>query len=100
MFIIQVSDLSPVFGCDLEQNQTRVIMKGKGPHYPQHSYDIIRIYFLMTYSDFIEYNIIDDTKTSLLRRIPFISKVKSGDIISVGQYITYQSLANLQLRNC
>ena len=73
MFIIQSADLSHIFGCDLEQNQTEVIMKGKCPHYPQSSYDIIRIHFLMIYSDIIEYNIVGDTKTLLLRCIPFIS---------------------------
>ena len=64
-------------------------MKGKGPHYPQYSYDIIRIHSLMIYSDIIEL---------LLRCIPFISKVKSGDIISTGQYMNYQSFTNLQFK--
>ena len=76
VFIIQSADLNQIFGCDLEQNQTGVIMKGKGPHYPQYSYDIIRIHSLMIYSDIIEYNIKGDTKTPLLRSILFISKVK------------------------
>ena len=98
VFIIQSADLSHIFGCDLKQNQTGVIMKGKGPHYPQYSYDIIRIHSLMIYSDIIEYNIVGDTKTPLLRCIPFISKVKNGDIISTGQYINYQSFTNLQFR--
>ena len=71
VFIIQSADLSHIFGCDLEQNQTRDIMEGKGPHYPQYSYDIIRIHSLMIYSDIIEYNIVGDTKTPLLRCIPF-----------------------------
>ena len=96
VFIIQSAGLSHIFGCDLEQNQTGVIMKGKGPHYPQYSYDIIIIHSLMIYSDTIEYNIVGDTKNPLLRCIPFISKVKSGDIISTGQYMNYQSFTNLQ----
>ena len=54
MFIIQSADLSHIFGCDLEQNQTWVIIKGKGPHYPPFSYDIMRKHSLMTYSDIIE----------------------------------------------
>ena len=41
VFIIQSSDLSHIFGWDLEQSQTGVKMKGKGPHYSQHFYDII-----------------------------------------------------------
>ena len=98
VFIIQSADLSHIFGCDLEQNQTSVIMKEKGPHYPQYSYDIIRIHSLMIYSDIIEYNIVGDTKTPLLRCIPFISKVKNGDIISTGQYMNYQSFTNLQFK--
>ena len=50
----------------------------------------------MTYSDIIVYNIVGDTKTPLLRCIPFISKVKNGDKTSTGQYMNYQSLTNLQ----
>ena len=49
VFIIQSADLSHIFSCDLEQNQTGVKMKGKYPHYPQYSYDIIRIHSLMIY---------------------------------------------------
>ena len=98
MFITQSADLSHVFGCDLDQNQTEVITKEKGPHYPQYSYDIIRKHSLIKYSDIIEYNIVGDTKTPLMRCIPFISKVKSGDIISTGQYMNYQSFANLQFK--
>ena len=42
MFIVQSSDLSHIFGCDLEQNQTGVITSGKVLHYYQCSYDIIK----------------------------------------------------------
>ena len=35
VFIIQSADLSHTFGCDLEHNQTWVIMKRKGPPYSQ-----------------------------------------------------------------
>ena len=83
VFIIQSADLSQIFGCDIEPNQTGVTMKGKGPHYPQYSYITIRIHslFIVIYSDFIEYNIVGDTKTPLLRCIPFISTVNNGDNI-------------------
>ena len=50
----------------------------------------------MNYSDIIEYNIVDDTKTPFLRCFPFISKVKYGEIIPTGQYMIYQSFTNLQ----
>ena len=76
MFIIQSADLCHIFNCDLEQNQTGVIMKGKGPHYSQYSCDIIRIDSLMIYIDILEYNVVGDTKTPLLYCIPFISVVK------------------------
>ena len=36
----------------------------------------------MIYGDFIEYNIVGDTKTPLLRCILFISEVKNGEEIS------------------
>ena len=42
VFFIQSSDLNHLFGCNLEQNQTGVIMKEKGPHYVQYSHDIIK----------------------------------------------------------
>ena len=87
-----------IFGCDLEQNQRDVILTGKGPNYPQCSCDIIRIHSLMVYSDIIEYNVVGDTKTLLLRCIPFNSKVKNGDIMNTGQYIKYQFFTNLQFK--
>ena len=75
-------------------------MKGKGPHCFQYSYAIIRKDSLMVYSDIIEYNIVGDTKTPLMRCIPFISKVKSGEINSSGQYMNYHSfLQNSSLKN-
>ena len=92
VFIIQKTDVSHIFGCEFEQNQTGVIMKGKRPHYPQYFCDIIRIHCLMIYSDIIESNIVGDTKIPLLRCISFISKLKNGDI-------NYQSITNLQLKN-
>ena len=92
------ADLSHTFGCDLEQNQPGVIMKGKCPHYPQYSYDIVRIHSLMIYNDIIEYKIVGDTKTPFLLCLPFMSKVKSGDKISTGQYMNNQSFTNLKFK--
>ena len=70
-------------------------MKGKGPHYPQYSYDILTKHSFMIYSDIIEYDIVGDTEIPLLRCIPFISKVRKGGIKSTGQCMIYQSLTNL-----
>ncbi len=52
----------------------------------------------MIYTDIVEYNIVGDTEAPLLRCFPFISKLKSGDIITTGQYMNYQPFSNLQCR--
>ena len=52
----------------------------------------------MIYTDIVEYNIVGDTKAPLLRCFPFIYKLKPGDIITTGQYMTYQPFSNLQFR--
>ena len=52
----------------------------------------------MIYTDLIEYNIVGYTKAPLLRCFSFISKLKSGDIVSTGQYMNYQLFSNLQFR--
>ena len=74
-----------------------VFMSGAGPHFPKFPYDIVRIHTLKIYSDIVEYNIVGDTKAALLRCIPFISKIKNGDI-STGQYMNYQNFPNLQFK--
>ena len=71
-------------------------MSGKRPHEPTFAYDIVRIPSLMIYTDIVEYNIVGDTKAPLLRCFPFMSKLKSGDIITTGQYMNYQTFSNLQ----
>ena len=78
------TDLGHSFGNNVG-NHFGVLMKGKGPREAQFSYDIVRIHSLMIYSDLVEYNILGDTKTRLLRCFPFISKLKGGDIITTGQ---------------
>ena len=52
----------------------------------------------MIYTDLIEYNIVGDTKAPLLRCFLFVSKLKSGDIITTGQFMNYQTFSNLQFR--
>ena len=75
-----------------------VMLRGKGPHKPEFAYDIVRIHSLMIYTDLIEYKIVGDTTAPLLRCFRFISKLKSGDIITTGQYMNYQTFSNLQFR--
>ena len=50
----------------------------------------------MVYTDLIEYNIVGDTKAPFMRCFLFISKLTSGDIITTGQYMNYQTFSNLQ----
>ena len=79
-------------------NEFGVMLRRKRPHKPKFAYDIVRIHSLMIYTDLIEYNIVGDTKTPLLRCFLFISKLKSGDLITTGQYMNYQTFNNLQFR--
>ena len=91
------TDLGHIFEGDV-RNDSGILMSGKGPHEPTFAYDIVRIHSLMIYTDIVEYNIVGDTKARLLRCFPFISKLKSGDIITTGQYMNYQTFSNLQFR--
>ena len=53
---------------------------------------------MMIYSNLVEYNMVGDTKVPFLRRFPFISKLKGGDIITTGQSMNYQTFSKLQFR--
>ena len=90
------TDLRHIFGGAV-RNDLGILVRAKGSHEPTFVYDIVRILPLMIYIDIVEYKIVGDTKTPLLRCFPFISKLKSGDIITTGQYMNYQIFSNLQL---
>ena len=81
---IFTTDLGHIFGGDV-RNDLGILMRGKGSHEPTFAYDIVRIHSLMIYTDIVEYNIVGDTKAPMLCCFPFISKLKSGDIITTGQ---------------
>ena len=91
------TDLGYIFGKNVGK-EFGVMLKRKVPHKPEFAYDYVRIHSLMIYRDRIEYNIVGDTKIPLLRCFPFISKLKSGDIITAGQKMDYQTFDNLQVR--
>ena len=91
------TDLGHTFGGDV-RNDSVIVMCGKGPHEPAFAYDIVRIHSLMVYTDIVEYKFVGDTQTSLLRCFPFISRLKSGDIITIAQYMNYQTFSNFQFR--
>ena len=84
------TDLGHVFGTNVG-NELGVMLRGKGPHKPEFAYDIVRIHFLMIYTDLIEYNIVGDTKAPLLRCFLFNSKLKSEDIITIRHLATCNS---------
>ena len=69
------TDLGHIFGNNVG-NQFGVLMKRNSPHEPQFAYGIVRIHWLMIYSDLVEYSIVGYTKAPLLRCFPFISKLK------------------------
>ena len=91
------TDLGHIFGSNVGK-EFGVMLRGKGPQKPELAYDIVRIHSLMLYTDLIKYNIVGDTKTPMVRCFPFISKLKSGDIITTGLYMNCQTLSNLQFR--
>ena len=80
------TDMGYIFGGDA-RNDLKILMCGKGSHEPTFAYDTVRIHSLMIYTDIIEYKIFGDTKLRLLRCFPFKSKLKSGYIITTGQYM-------------
>ena len=64
------TDRRHIFGSNVGK-ELGVMLRGKGPHKPELTYDIVRIHSLIIYTDFIEYNIVGDTKTPMLRCFPF-----------------------------
>ena len=90
-------DLGHIFGSNVG-NDIGVMLRGKGPHKPEIAYYICRIYSLIIHTDLIEYNNVGETKAPMLRFFPFISKLKTGDIITTGQYMNYQTFGNFKLR--
>ena len=91
------TDLGQIFGSNV-CNHFGIMLTEKGSHKPEFAYDIVRIHFLIIYTDLIEYNIVGDTKSPLLCCFPLMSKLEDGDIIITGQYINYQTFSNLQFR--
>ena len=91
------TNLGHIFG-SIVRNEFGVMLRGKEPHKPEIAFDIVRIHSLMIYIDLIEYDIFGDKKAPLLHCSPFISKLKSGDILTTGQYLNYQTFSNLKFR--
>ena len=78
--------------------ESGVMLRGKGPHKTDFADDIVRIHSLMIYAEVFEDKIVDSTKAPLLRCFSFSSKLKAGDILTIGQYMNYKTFNNLQFR--
>ena len=91
------TDLGHILGSNVG-NECGILLRGKGPHKPEFAYNIVRIHSLKMHTDLIGYNIVGDTKVRLLRCFSFVSKLKSGDIITIGIYMNFQTFSNLQFR--
>ena len=91
------TDLEHFFGSNVG-NDFGVILRRRGPQKPEFAFDIVRIHSIMIYTDLNEYNIFGDTKAPLLRCLPFMSQLMSGDIITSGQYMNNQTFNNLHFK--
>ena len=91
------TDLGHIFGSNVGK-EFGVMLRARGPHNSEFGHDIVHIHSFMIYTDLIEYNIVAATKAPLLRCFSFISKLKSVDVITTGQYMNYQTFSNLQFR--
>ena len=90
-------DLGHIFGSNVG-NEFGVMLIGKGLHKPEFAKDIVRIHSLMLYTDLIEFNIVGNTKATLLRCFLLILLLNSGDNLTTGMYMNYQTFSNLQFR--
>ena len=91
------TDLGFVFK-SIVVNEFEVLLRREGPHTPVFLFYIVRIHFLMIYTNMNKYNIVGDTNVSLFRCSFSISKLKSVDIIRTGQYMNYQTFSDLRFR--
>ena len=91
------TDLGHIFGSNVGI-EFAVISRRKESHKPGFVFSIVGILSLKTYTDQIEYKNVVNSKTPLLRCFPFTSTLKAGDIKTTGQYMNYQTSANIQIR--
>ena len=91
------TDVGHIFGGEV-RNDLGIRMRGKSLHEPIFAYDIVRIQSLMIYTDNVEYSSVGDPNAPSLRYFPFISKLKSGDIITTGKDLNYQIFSSFQFK--
>ena len=73
--VISSVDLGHVFRGDVF-NDRGILMLGRGPYKPLFAYDSVRILSRMIYTDIVEYNIVGDTKSTLITMLSFHIKDK------------------------
>ena len=71
------ADLGRIFGSNVATD-FGVMLRRKGPQKTKFAYDIVRIHSLMIFTDLIKYNIVGDTKATLLRCFFFHFEAQSG----------------------
>ena len=65
---------------------------------PVFVYDLVCIQSPTTYTDLIEYDFVGDPNAPLLLRFPIIFNLKSGDLMTTGQWMSYQTFSNLKFK--
>ena len=88
------SDLGQIFQSNV-RNEFGVMLRSKGPHKPKFAYDNVLKYSLLIYTNLIKFNVVGDTKASLLSCFLSISKLKAGNIITTGHYQNYRTFSNM-----
>ena len=81
------------------RNDSGILKRRKDLHKPSFADDIVCIQSPMIYTDTVAYNFVGDAKGLWFGCFLFLSsKLKSGDIITTGQYVNYEIFSNLQSR--
>ena len=77
-------------------NGFEVTLKTIGPHKLDFVHVSLPIHSLMVYLGLIEHNIVGNTKVQLMSNCPFISKLRAGYTMTIGQYMNYQTFSGVQ----
>ena len=77
-------------------NEIEGLLRQKEPHKPIFVYDSVHKPSLKKYTDLID--VLGNTNSSMLLCCPFFRQLKSGESLTTGQYMKYQTFSNLQFR--
>ena len=87
------ADLGHIIGGDVQIDLGK-LLRGKSLYETVLAHATVRVHWVMFYSDIVEYNIVGDTKSSLLRCFNFLSKLNSVHLKTTGQCMNYQTFSN------